>query len=218
MVIEDVVEELGSFVYWLAHKRASGDSTIMMDADELAGELFLELVKGFQYYEERNLTMPQMKAVLKQIMNNRIGELVHRYFSTHRKDGLNYIPVDSLEEFDDADGAYALRISAKLVVSVSVQNAAELPEQALEAKDRVAETLSLLSPDALEVAEAAIYGNDLLGMQLQLAGERAAFVYAGRGTIQPKPRHVADALGLPIRQVRVAFTEIADAYAEVCNG
>jgi len=215
MVIETVVEELDKFVYYLSHKNANAN-TIMMDSEEIAGDLFFELVKGFDYYKDKDLTMPQMLAVIRRMMDNRISELVYKHYVTHRKNGLNYIPIDEIGEGENDDG-YVVNISVKAVVSVSVTKASELPEEALESKDRVTETLALLSAEGLAVANALIYGNDLLGMQLLLAGQRAAFVYKGGGRVEPKPRHVSDAIGMPEDIVAAAFKEIKLAYAEVCK-
>ena len=218
--IGDIVGELEDFIHWLASRRSSED-TIMMDHDELVGELYEELVKGFQYYEGHELSKDEMLAVIKRILDNRISELVYKYFVTSRKDGIGAIPVQQLDEFDD-DGstvlsAEHLQVRTEVVVSSYAAVNSQSLDNLVDSRERVQHTRARLSDAGKIVFDAVLNGHPLLEETIKLVGERAAFVYKTGGTVKVKPWHVADAVGLPLSLVKEAFAEIRQVYEDVCN-
>src|SRR3990167_8635608 len=73
----EVYDDLVKFVKWLASSNHD-DSNIMMDYDEIVGELMLELVKGVAHY--KHLERKKLLAVIKRMMDNRISELRYKYY------------------------------------------------------------------------------------------------------------------------------------------
>ena len=80
MSFEEVYEALERFVHHLALQKANG--AVLMDRDELTGELFEEMVKGYNHYG--HLPKGQLLAVIRKMMDNRIAELTYKYYLTHR--------------------------------------------------------------------------------------------------------------------------------------
>lgn len=211
--IDDVIEDLQEFIYYLAHRNDSID-TIMMDFDEIVGELSEELVKGFYYYQDKDLTKPQMLAAIRKILDNRISELIYKYFKTHRVAGINYVPVDSLaEQDDDVDVvSYKLtRVDIQAFVAISPS-----PEAITDSQDRVYELFTSLSPNAQRVMGAIIKGNELLSMNIDLSIQRASHAFKN-GTVKMQPWHVADSIGISEQEVKKAFQEIRQEYKRICE-
>jgi hypothetical protein len=191
--VEQVYEDLERFAHWLAHNNEDVDN-IMMSHDEIFSELMVELVKGVQKYE--SLPDGQIRAVVRRMMDNRISELRYRFYKTHR-------------------------VAAKLTISIDVHISAKIssgsPEALKDSFERVTATRDLLSNKSQQVFDAVIYGNDMLSTLVWLSGVRASAVGIG-GTVKMRPWHVADAINLSEREVRLAYREIKHAYREVING
>ena len=189
------------FVHYLAARNA-GDS-ILMEYDELVGELYLELVKGVQYYADKNLSNDQLKAVLRKILDNRISELRYRYYVTHRAAAMSALSLsDDGCEFISADDP--------------------TPDQVYASKELVESVRAALSETAQQVFDAVVLGaSDMLGTLVWLSCVRANTVHANSKAVM-KYWHVASALGLEENDVRQAFKEIKavmayDVPAVVCN-
>jgi hypothetical protein len=91
--IDEVYGTLKNYIRWLASYRQTDH--VLMQADELESELREELVKGFLYYKERNLPDDELLKVIKQMLFNRIGELVYRFHATHRSAEVYAMDYDS---------------------------------------------------------------------------------------------------------------------------
>jgi len=212
MTIDEIVVELQDFIYYLAHKHTSED-TIMLDFDELVGELSLELVKGFNYYKAKDMTDGQMLAVIRRILDNRIGELIYKHFKTHRLAGNNYLPLSEFDEMSDSESALKFNVS-QMYIQAHI-DAAPTPEALVESSQRVDALYAELSPTAASVLDAILQGNDLLALNVQLSIDRAANIFKS-ATTNLQPWHVSDSLGMDESEVRAAFKEIRMKYAKVC--
>lgn len=209
---EEIYNELERFVLWMANRNGS-DVDVLMESDELVGELLLEMAKGLRTYS--HLPKDQKKAVIRKMMDNRISEIRHRVFGTHRRLGLSPIRLDQETDLADAtgiqDGAY--RQHGHFVVEELVEEEGSDPYESIE---NVSLTRQLLSENAKKVFDAVIYGNERLGNLARLSGKRHEAVF-GTDRVRIKTWQIADSLLMEPRQVRRAIREIRRAYSEVCN-
>lgn len=193
----DLYEELSRFVYWLSWRECDVNN-VMMEFEDLSQELFLELTKGLKHYS--TLPSSEKKKVLKTMMDNRIKELKHRYYSTHRARGNNVVSLD-----DD----YAMVSDA---------------ENSEESLDNMQDLRMKLSPIALEVLDAILYRNPRTSKIIELSRIRYEnhIPTRGRQNVCPwhviQPWHVVEICGKPLKAVKEAFLEIEKAWLEVYHG
>lgn len=201
-----VVKGIEKFVWWLAHRSASG--VWLMDAEEIAGELFLEIAKGLQMYSDRG--DEELLAILRKMCDNRIFELKAMHYGTHRRLKVTMeISLEAIDEPDEDDfAAYPKDM-------IGDDTSASLYDSHL----RVLQTRAALSEEAVVVFDAICFDNQRMADQIKLTGMRASHIYKGGGSVRVKPYHIAEALGMPESTVRKAWREIRDQYRKVtCNG
>jgi len=207
-----VFEELEKFVYYLANG-AHDPNNPLMNSDEISGELFLELVKGVQYYQA--LPMEQLLTVIKRMMDNRLSELVYKYYVTHRKAMANTADIDALETYEENDGPFLIRADIQIIADVSMQLN---PELLAGSSIRMQTLRERLSYDAIKVMDAMMYGNELLYSQIVIAEIRAKEVLGQKShTPRVYPWQVADSLGMDEQRVRECIKEIKEAYKQVLH-
>ena len=198
---DEFVREMEKFAYWLASRNAG--QPVLLETDEIVGELMLEMAKGLQHYA--NLPMEQLKAVIRKMMDNRIAELRHREYGTHRALGIGALCLD-YDPHDDSD-IDAMMTHVDVPAPGSVEEIAESHERVRLVRDR-------LTPVAQEVFDAVIFGNERLNAVTSMSAIRHGVRFS-RGSLSLKPWHVADALFLPVKTVKTAFVEISEAYSLV---
>lgn len=211
---EDIYEAMIKFVYHLARRYANED--LMFQMDELVGELMLELVKGVKYYSSKSLSMEQMKAVLRRMLDNRISELRHRHYGTHRIHAKFTLSLE-IDLYDDDDGGMVEPVGVLFQERVTDSDLAPDPASVFSSLERVNATRALLSEEAARVFDACIFGDDRLAMFMWLSSVRASSVRKN-GIVSLKPWIVADALMMSELEVKKAFSQIRRAYDEVANG
>jgi DNA-directed RNA polymerase specialized sigma24 family protein len=201
-----VVKDIERFVWWLAHRSAS--SAWLMDADEIAGELFLEISKGLEAYSDKE--GEELLAILRTMCDNRVYELKAKYYGTHRRLKIEMeISLESIDDPDDDDFAasYPLDMISE-----------DTSDSLYESHVRVLQTRASLSDNAKIVFDAVCLDNNpRVTEQVRLAGIRASATYKGGGTVRLKPWHLAEALGMSENSVRRAWKEIRDQYRRVVN-
>jgi hypothetical protein len=207
--IENVTEEdkklyveLEKFVYYLAWG-SSNPNNILMEAEEIVGELLEELVKGMKHYP--NLPHLEKVKVLKTMLDHRMGELKYRFYGTHRKAAILNVSLEQDLTSDNDETGDDIVANDELGV-----------EEAHASKERVALTRALLSSNSKRVFDAVVFGNKRLEDIMRLSAIRSTTVYANP-IMSLKCWQVAEALVLTNAQVEQAFTEIREAYTEVCN-
>jgi len=210
MDTSEVLERISGFVYWLAQRNVS--DAPLMDAEEIAGELFCEIAKGMRYYEDK--PMDELLALLRRMCDNRMSELKYKYYRTHR---IAMVYALSIDVLDNPEECAPLSERRHLPMGVSVQLGDEVADTAtlVESAIRVQETRRRLSLIGQRVFDAVVYPNHNMTQQVLLASMRASAVYKGGGTVKVKPRHVAEALCLSLSVVKRAFTEIRETYKKV---
>ncbi len=195
---EQTYVRLVKFAYWLAGNNQNQHS-VMLNFDEIVGELLLELAKGLQHYED--LPDDELDAVIRRMMDNRISELKYRFYKTHRKVELEANEFWSWDDCSEWEN--------------SVEGSPDA-EDIAESKHRVKATREKLSPIARRVFDALIYGDDRLNQQLQISNMRASTIYKNH-KVSVRPHHVADALLISEKQVTQSYDEIREVYQDVCN-
>lgn len=209
MTFDELYQKLEKFVHYLAHSKANGAA--LMDHDEISGELFEEMVKGYARYS--HLPEGQLLAVIRRMMDNRISELIYKYYKTHR--GLA-IGSDSFpdDDQDTVDTVCNWMNSVTWSSNGDCQDVSAL----VESRDRVRETFDRLSAGSKKVLRAVLDGNRGLLDQIYLSGLRSSYVYQANGKIKVRPWQVADSLAIDESDVRKAYREIKRVYAEVSDG
>lgn len=172
------------YVKWLAGHRSSDH--ILMQPDELEGELLYECWKGWLHYGERDLTEGELKAIVRKMMDNRIGELYARYYHTHRKHEAHLLDID------DED---VLIVNTDL----SMENSAATYVDSCE---RFAMFVSSLTDDEYDVVRAVLQPDFRIYQQVMLESWRKKFVYNGREVITITPNMVANALHMDKKYVK----------------
>jgi hypothetical protein len=179
-------DELVNFMHWLAHKHTD-DNKALMNHDDIFGELQLEFVKSLNHYGE--LPRKEFINVTKRMFDNRIGELRHKYYGTHR--GIPGIMASLDDSFLD-----------------DITSDDFCVEDFVESTNFVADIRSELRGIALKIFNMLIYGDERLTELLRLAGMRSSSVFSSRGTIRVKAWHIADVLTIPIAVVTTNLSNI----------
>ena len=178
--------ELEDFMHWLAWKNVD-DNNVMMNHDDIFGELQIEFVKSLKHYG--NLPKKQFINVTKRMLDNRIAELRYKYYRTHRGMAGNMLSIDDDFIEDLLPDIFDL-------------------EAYIEIEDFVDDIRSQLSGLDLDIFDILYYGDERLTELLKLAGMRSSFVYSGRGTIRRKAWHIADILAISINKVKTSISHI----------
>ena len=178
--------ELENFMHWLAWENVD-DNNIMMNHDDIFGELQLEFVKSLQHYSD--LPKKQFINVTKRMFDNRISELKYKHYRTHRRLAGNMMSID--DEF----------------IEDLLPDMFDL-EAYVEIKDFVECIREQLSGLDLDIFDILYYGDERLTELLKLAGMRSSYAYSGRGTIRRKAWHIADILVISITKVKTSLSHI----------
>lgn len=195
---QTMYEVLNGFVHWLSAQN-NNDDNIMMSAEEIAGELFLEIVKGCNYYCGKGLSQERLEAILRKMMDNRVSELRYKHYVTHRKLAQTNVSLDSDE-------------GAEIPLEEYVEDPdAALPDSLMESGSLVSEIRSHISDNGRKVFDAVLYDPDgRTGKFLKLSNLRAKAV--GRnGRVKITKDVVSNAAVLSMRNVNLAYGEIRDA-------
>jgi len=204
MTFEELYEKLEKFVHYLAHSKANG--AFLMDHDEISGELFEVMVKGYARYN--HLPKEELLAVIKKMMDNKISDLIYTHYVTHR--GLA-IGSDSIPESDNPACDWTKTIAWSS--NERLQSVSSL----VESRERVQDTYNRLSPNAQRVFQAIILGSPELDLQLEMSYLRASYIYQDEWKVKVRSWQIADSLSMGVSTVKKALTEIRKVYAEVSN-
>lgn len=209
----DMMSKLSKFVWFLVWNNCNEDHACM-NSDDLASELNLELVKGINAYP--CLPEEQLMAVLKRMLDNRVAELIHRFYGTHRK--AEKVTISFEVELSCPDGSFEQEyVSDMTTGEYYPSGVTPTPEELYASKERVERTKQKLQPMARRVLDYVLNdSNDRLDMVLRLSMIRAQSKFSSPH-VEIKPRHVAEAMCLPERTIKQAFKEISSAYMEVIS-
>jgi hypothetical protein len=197
-----IYSKLIKFIWKLAWQYYPVD--VLMEPEEVASELLEELAKGLKTYAKMDDGEPKLN-VMKTILRNRVSELRHRYYGTHRKLGQGTKSIES-------DAACE-----------SLTSNEPTPEHYLAAMqhsmDRVMEVRSrLTNPVHVKVFDCLVLGqgDERLTNILLVHTQRQYAVFANP-TIRIKPWMVSQALCITETEAQAAFTAIRKLYNEVLD-
>lgn len=186
--LQKIYDDIRKFVRYLAGRNADSNN-IMLQSEEIEGELWVEFAKGIKRYG--NLPHDELLAVIRRMMDNRIAELRYKYYLTHRS------IYNHMENEDISD-----------IIGVGSCVDAVDPETYCIAHDTVEHIAAQLSENARKIFVAIVYGDERITDQCVLAGMRKAYVYKGGGTVRLTPNIVSKALALDIGSVKESLREI----------
>lgn len=214
---DELFAELVNFIHWLAIKQQNSQ-TVMMDKDELIGELYVEFVVGVQRYG--NKPKNECMAILRRMFDNRIAELKAKYHYTHRAAelDLNTIPLQQLDrDAPDNIDEIVTNVNVEYYQSVTEDHASL--EEIVEVESTIRAMYLRLSENASRVFQVLMGDSDnpMILSHLLLSSMRANAVYDNGGTIRLRTWQIADALFMLPSDVQEAMEEIKQVYNEVTN-
>ena len=183
--IEDLYNRLSRYVSWLAYTKSSDN--VLMQSDELEGELLAEMVYGFQYYKDQDLGDSDLLYVIKRMLDNRIGELIHRFYGTHRQ------AESTMDDYDE------------LVSKPS--DAAPDPERYVEHTELLCEFIESLTVDEQELVAVLLSQDERIAKRIRLVAVRKTFVFK-EPHISINADLVADALHKDRQEVRAIWCSV----------
>jgi len=182
MSVEELYDKLNKYIHWLAAKKATDH--VLMEREELEGELYEQLVYGWMYYRDRGLTVGELLAVIKQMLNNRISELKYRFYLTHRSAEKEMMDLDDLECDGPPD-----------------------PEHIVEHMLRFSGFLDTLECGERTIVDAILWPDKRMCDQVRLRTFRRSYVY-DVPSITIDWKLVADALHIQYAEARQAWSSV----------
>ncbi len=190
--VASLYDALQQHISRLANATKSG-TQVLMERDEIVGELSCELVKGWLYYKDRELPDDQLLAVVCRMLQNRLAELQTMHYYTHRKAAGTSSSTDE-PGFDVIDYAAT-------------------PEEYVESATRVARFFASLSSEEAAVVRALIGDDRRIRQQLIIRTMRRSFVYKNT-TIKYDYKLVADALHMTHCEAKAIWFSITEKWRQ----
>lgn len=197
--VEELYERLHDYIHWLAHEEnRTNNLHFLLSPEDVAGELFCELVVIWQHYEDRDdLDADTLIRIVKASLDNRIGDLIYTWHVTYRKDDarnvtldIRYLDSGSPVDPEDFSEEYLPRYD----YYVRMADYTPDPDDLVESKQRVRRFMRELTAPERKIVDAILGMDERLARQAKLVGTRKAFVYKSGGTVTLKSSLVADAL------------------------
>ena len=201
---DNIYKKLNKLIHYLAYSYSISTSEILMEYDEIVGELYIELWKGYKYYTAKELEGNKLVAVLNVMLNNRIKELQYRYFVTHRKYAQTNLSLDFT--FDDVDN----NEYQPVICNTLIDNVPQNPLDKLLADEKLECCREMLDDNVRDVFDAVVYGHEQLALLVWLSGLRAKKNFRNPGTVKMKPRHVAAALHISVKEAKKSLSIIRE--------
>lgn len=216
-----VYDQLNDLVHYLAIRYSQTTQEVLMEKDEIVGELYMEMWKGCLHYKDHDMNIEQLLAVLKVMLSNRVSELKYRYFTTHRKIGQLNVTIEIFvdQEHEKTRGAMSIDAMDNFDPAQSLApSGLQDPAVLFDSSENVKLVRSMLDNISKEVFDACIYGHEQLALHVWLSAVRANAVYKTDRDVKIKPYHIASALCMPEDSVKLAIQNISNAVEEVYHG
>jgi len=97
-IVEQVYTDLEKLVWRMAHDAANNAVNWRFESNELAGELFVELVSVCDHYPD--LPLEELKSVVVVSLRNRVIDICNMVYDTHRTAETDMLSMD----YEDDDG------------------------------------------------------------------------------------------------------------------
>lgn len=212
--VEDLYQRLHKYIYWLAYDLNRQHSLhILLQPDDLAGELFLEMVSVYRHYQHRkDLDADTLINIVKVSLDNQIRSLIYTYHVTFRKEDARLLslaqaypdPHYNEEAISGSGGKGGNWETQKPTDEYIVPD----PELLIESNDRLQDFLHSLTVPEREIVDAILHMDERVARQAKLVGTRKAFVYKNGGTVTLNYRLVADALHLDRKECQKLWGKI----------
>lgn len=187
--VEDLHARLERYIRWLASVRATDH--ILLRQDELVGYLSEELVHGWLYYSKNGLSAGELLAVVRKMLDNRVSELMYRFYKTHRMAEAN------IADLDDVD---------------NVSTGCSL-EDFLDSKDRCSRFYESLAEAEKRIVDVLLNFDNRVRQQIILRAYRRSFVFQSP-VIKVGYRVVADALHMNRAETKRLWESICKKWRE----
>lgn len=226
--LDDLYQQFYRYIHWLAHCLNKDHKLhILLSDDDLAGDLFEELVKGWRHYGDK-LPTDQLLRVIRKMLDNRIGELIYKYHVTYRRHDAKAISYDVLMEALDgqiwenprelAEHWRDKRVAIAMFRQSAEQSRFTTSNSYMENLDdsarRTDQFLNSLTLEEYRIVEAILTNDKRVGQQIKLRGIRKKFVYQNGGTIRINADLIADALHVDRPAVRRLWRSIKKKWRE----
>lgn len=209
--VEELYEKLRKYIHWLAYRaNRKQDLHILLQPDDLAGELFCELVYVWRHYEDRDdLDADTMIRIVKVSLDNRIRELICAYHWTHRKQEYHNVSLEHAfpDDSQDADPGETIHQWTPGWTPIDEYTVPD-PQELIESNSRIAKFLRCLTAPEREIVEAILCMDERVARQARLVGTRKAFVYKTGGTVTMNFNLVADALHMDRKECQLLWRSI----------
>lgn len=187
--VEDLYARLERYIRWLASVKATDH--VLLRQDELAGYLYEELVHGWLYYSKNGLSAGELLAVIRKMLDNRVSELMYRFYKTHR------CAESSIADLDDVD---------------NVSTGCSL-EGLMDSKDRCSRFYESLTEAERHIVDALLNFDDRVRQQIILKAYRRSFVFQSC-TVKVDYRVMADALHMEKGYARHLWKSICEKWRD----
>jgi len=213
--VEELYDRLHRYIWWLAHD-INKDHTlnILLQTDDLAGELFLEMVRVYRHYEDRgDLDADSLIKIVKVSLDNRIRTLIYTYHNTHRAEDSKVLPLNVIEcepstRDVKSNSSYGGGGRQSWYHHPTDEYTIPDPQSLAESSMRLQIFLDKLTDPEREIVEAILCMDERVARQAQLIGTRKAFVTKKGGTVSLNYRFIADALHIDRKECQALWGQI----------
>ena len=203
------------YIRWLSS--VSATDSVLLQQEDIQSELAAELIHGFLYYEDSITDPAELIRIVKQMLHNRVGELIYKFHLTHRKEEVYQVDIDSLAGYEDTGDDDTRQHLGGLVDQITDNELNQTipdPQELAEYSEDYARFIALLTPSEMDIVDALLNYDPRVKQQITLTGMRKSFVY-GRPTVSINYRIVADALHLDREETHKLWTSIKPKWRRV---
>lgn len=186
----EVYASLEKLIWHLAW-RLDNPNNAMMQAEEIAGELSLEVAKGLVAYG--HLPQPELMKVLKCMLGYRISELKYKNYMTHRKAASLVVSLE-LESENTSDNDEKFGIPSDV-------------EETIESAQKFTKLINSIHLQSAMILHAIVYGDKRLQEYLDS--------HCVKPADKIKPEYLAEGLQMDLKIVRESIVEIKKAYKDI---
>jgi hypothetical protein len=196
------------YIRWLSS--VSATDSVLLQQEDIQSELAAELIHGFLYYEDSITDGEELIRIVKQMLHNRVGELIYKFHITHRKEEVYQIDIDSLAGYEDTDDDGTRQHLGSFVDEIldnELNQTIPDPQELAEYSEEYTQFIALLTPPEMEIVNALLNEDPRVRQQIVLTGMRKSFVYE-KPKVSVNYKIVADALHLDRAEAFRLWTSI----------
>lgn len=219
ITLDRLYTKMRRYIRWLSS--VSSTDSVLLQQEDIESELAAELIHGFLYYEDIK-DGEELIRIVKQMLHNRVGELIYRFHLTHRKEEVYQVDIDSLAGFESGDeDAYVGGITTRIdvgfmdhILDNELNQTVPDPQELAEYSEDYARFIALLTTQEMEIVDALLNEDPRIRQQIILTGMRKTFVYE-KPKVSINCRIVADALHLDRTEASKLWASITSKWRRV---